>query len=57
MYIDIANMTLEEVSKITRALSSARVDAYLTKMGEGAYLYTVDKERYSEVAEPILAEI
>jgi len=57
VYIDIANMTLEEVSRITRALSSAKVDAYLTKMGEGAYLYTVNKERYMEMAEPMLAEI
>ncbi|MFH1307171.1 MAG: hypothetical protein ABIH83_05980 [Candidatus Micrarchaeota archaeon] len=57
MYIDIANMTLEEVGKITSMLSSARVDAYLTKVGENAYLYTVAKEEHKGVIEPMLSEI
>jgi len=57
MYLDIANMTLEEVSRVCQSLSSAKMDAYLTKVGEGAYLYTVDKKKYREEMHPILSEI
>ncbi|MFA5108640.1 MAG: hypothetical protein WC492_03865 [Candidatus Micrarchaeia archaeon] len=57
MYIDIANMTLEEVSKVTSLLGSARIDAYLSKVGEHAYLYTVDKERYTRIMEPMMVEV
>ena len=57
MYLDIANMTLEEVSRICQSLSSAKMDAYLTKVGGGAYLYTVDRREYQEEVRPVLSEI
>ncbi|MFH0927211.1 MAG: hypothetical protein V1822_01395 [Candidatus Micrarchaeota archaeon] len=57
MYIDIANMTLEEVSRVCQSLSSARMGAYLTKVGGSAYLYTVDGQRCAAQMEPILAQI
>ena len=57
MYLDIANMTLEEVSKVCQSLSSAKMDAYLTKVGGGAYLYTVDRKNYRGEVQPILSEI
>lgn len=57
MYIDIANMTLEEVSKITQLLSSARVDAYLTKFGGHAYLYTVADEAQRGILESLVPAV
>ena len=57
MYIDIANMTLEEVGRITQLLSSARIDAYLSKVGSNAYLYTVSKEKHEEIAECALSQM
>lgn len=57
MYIDIADMNMEEVSRITQALSSARLAAYLQKVGEHAYLYAVEEKEYRETYPPILAEI
>jgi len=57
MYVDIADMTLEELSAVCRSLSSARLDAYLTKVGDSAYLYTVDREKYRGEIQPILSQI
>lgn len=57
MYVDIADMTLEEVSRVCQSLSSARLDAYLTKVGNNAYLYTVDKQKYRGEVQPILSEM
>jgi len=57
MYIDIANMTLEEVGRICRSLSSARMEAYLTKVGGNAYLYTVDGAKYGGEVGGILSQI
>ena len=57
MYVDIADMTLEEVSRVCQSLSSARLDAYLTKVGDSAYLYTVDREKYRGEMHPIISEV
>ena len=57
MYLDIADMTLEEVNKICQSLSSAKMDAYLTKVGNGAYLYTVDRKACGEEISPILSRV
>ncbi|MFH1095167.1 MAG: hypothetical protein V1728_03035 [Candidatus Micrarchaeota archaeon] len=43
MYIELANMTLEEVSKITQVLTCARLGSYLRRMGEHTYLHTFDE--------------
>jgi hypothetical protein len=43
MYIDIANFTLEEVSKITQMLSTARLSAYLKCHDGQAFLYATSK--------------
>lgn len=57
MYIDIADMTLEEVSRISQALSTSRLAAYLQKVGEHAYLYAVEERDYKGVHEPMLSEM
>lgn len=45
MYMEIADMTLEQVSKVTSMLSSARLGAYLTTMGGHTFLYAVQDEQ------------
>jgi len=47
MYMDIANMTLEQVSRVTSMLSSARLGAYLTSVGGHTFLYAVADESRS----------
>ena len=44
MYIELANMTLEEVSKITQVLTGARLGTYLQKIGEHTYLHAFDEK-------------
>ena len=44
MYMDIANMTLEQVSRVTSMLSTARLGAYLMTMGGHTFLYAVADE-------------
>ena len=46
MYMEIANMTLEQVSRVTELLSQARLGAYMQKVGRKTYLYAVDKAEY-----------
>ena len=53
MYMDIANMTLEQVSKVTSMLSTARLGAYLTTVCERTYLYAVPDENRSIWEEPM----
>ncbi len=43
MYIELANMTLEEVSKITQVLTCARLGSYLQKIGEHTYLHAFNE--------------
>ena len=45
MYMEIADMTLEQVSKVTSMLSNARLGAYLTTMGGHTFLYAVPDEQ------------
>ncbi len=57
MYIDIADMTLEQVSKITQMLSTARLGAYLEKASGHAYLYAVADAEMNEVYEPVFGQL
>ena len=57
MYIDLANMTLEEVSRVTQMLSGARLAAYLQKVGEHTYLYAMADSEYRSIYEDVLTEI
>lgn len=45
MYMEIADMTLEQVSKVTSMLSSARLGAYLTSVGGHTFLCAVQDEQ------------
>ncbi|MDE1798696.1 MAG: hypothetical protein KGH63_04815 [Candidatus Micrarchaeota archaeon] len=50
-------MTLEQVSKITQMLSTARLSAYLEKASGHAYLYAVADEEMNGVLEPVFGSI
>ncbi|GEM_PF-6179068 len=41
MYMDIANMTLEQLAGITSMLSQARLHAYMEKVGDHTFLFAV----------------
>jgi hypothetical protein len=43
--MEIANMTLEQVSKVTSMLGTARLAAYLTSVGGHTFLYAVPDEQ------------
>ncbi len=45
MYMEIADMTLEQVSTVTRMLSTARLGAYLTMVGGHTFLCAVPDEQ------------
>ena len=45
MYMDIADMTLEQVSKVTTMLTTARLGAYLTTVGGHTLLYTIPDDQ------------
>ena len=57
MYMDIANMTLEQVSRVTSMLSTAKLSAYLTRAGGHTFLYAVPDESRALWEEPALSEI
>ena len=46
MYMEIADMTLEQLASITSLLGQARLGAYMEKVGRKTYLYTVDDSEY-----------
>jgi hypothetical protein len=50
MYVDIANMTLKEVNKVCSSLSNARMDTYISKVGNNAFLYTSDRQKFRKHA-------
>lgn len=43
MYMEIADMTLEQLSSITSLLGQARLGAYMGKVGMKTYLYAVNE--------------
>ncbi len=43
--MDIADMTLEQVSKVTTMLTTARLGAYLTTVGGHTLLYTIPDDQ------------
>jgi len=43
MYMEIADMTLEQLSSITSLLGQARLGAYMEKVGRKTYLFAVDE--------------
>ena len=57
MYMEIADMTLEQVSKVTSMLSCARMGAYLTKMGGHTFLCAVPDEQRVVWEEAAMADI
>ena len=44
MYMDIANMTLEQLASITSMLSQARLNAYMEKVNGHTFLFAVPQE-------------
>jgi hypothetical protein len=46
MYMDIANMTLEQLARITGLLSQARLNAYMEKVGNHTFLFAIPPEEY-----------
>ncbi len=57
MYMDIASMTLEQVSKVTRMLSTARLGAYFTTVGGHTFLNAVPDEQRVVWEDEFLADI
>ena len=55
--MDIASMTLEQVSKVTRMLSTARLGAYFTTVGGHTFLNAVPDEQRVVWEDEFLADI
>lgn len=50
MYMEVANMTLEQLNRISSMLGQARMAAHMEKVGRRTYLYAVDEEDFSQSA-------
>lgn len=46
MYMDVANMTFEQLARITSMLSQAKLSAYMENMGNHTYLFAIPREEY-----------
>lgn len=57
MYMEIADMTLEQLSKVTSMLSCARMGAYLTTVGGHTFLCAVPDEQRVVWEEAAMADI